>query len=765
LVKLEFAVSFQQQLEVKVSNAGSNDAYAFDVCLVRHGSLRKDSIMVLVPKNKTFFWYDSSELWPKEGQQAPQVIKKLTSLSGTNRILQSISRSPLEKDSLMYQAMRRQMLVNVVDRPLTKMIAKALNESQRKAVSTVSSPSFGRGFFAILGPPGCGKTTTMVQMILAMGKGVVVAAPSNAAVANIALKLHEAGQLELKAMCVFGSNCHESVHFLSPTHRRKKYKTWRRQIEKVKDPTKQKKLCRKLMTWLHLPESTPDMTIDELSTLGPSADRNTQWGEKKLKKILGRAEILFCTLNTSGSLFLRGAVNQGQFHTLMLDEGGQCNEAEFYIATTFPGVRRIIVVGDPKQLPATVISPVCSRAGYGQSWLGRVHTLYPEKVHLLNIQYRMDPQILSFPNRMFYGDSIQSGANVVARKPNINSPAFQFIDMNGQGEENQDSFSWKNIHEANVIKQVLQDDPGIKALCGVTDVRIIVIAPYKAQVELLQKVLPHVEVSTVDSYQGQEGDVVIISTVRTKKAGFVDDAQRLNVALTRAKRILRVVGDLNFFLSLGEKSTLRALAMYAKENGLVVSPFDTKDGHGECADAKSSCRDVKKMAVVEDIEDEDTMRSLGVLEVKKVEVVEDVEDEDNARLIGDNARSLGVLEVKNVAVVEDVKDEDNARSLGVLEIQKVQCDPAKEDIRRFQGELEIAMAPVDNREPVHLEAMEALIQGDEATTEVLKAKYDRDEDSHHSSKLIWPKWLTLWKKDEPDEVAKDIPSETTPTRA
>jgi energy-coupling factor transporter ATP-binding protein EcfA2 len=574
LVKLEFAVSFQQQLAEKESEARSKDAYPFDVCLVRHGSPGKNSIMVLVLKNKKFFWYDSRELWPKEGQQAPLVIKKLTSLSGTNRILQSICRSPLKKDSLMYQAMRREMLVNAVDERLTKAIAKSLNESQRKAVSTVSSPSFRRGFFAILGPPGCGKTTTMVRMILAMGKGVIVAAPSNAAVANIALKLHEAGRLEFEAMCVFGSNCHESVHFLSPTHRRSKYNTLRRRYDKLKDPTKRKKLCRELMTWLHLSESTPDITMDTLSTLCPSADRNTRWGEEKLKKILGKAQILFSTLNTLGSLFLRGAVNKEQFHTLMLDEGGQCNEAEFYIATTFPDVQKIVVVGDPKQLPATVISPVCNRAGYGQSWLARVHTLYPEKVHLLNTQYRMHPQILSFPNRMFYGDRIQCGANVVTRKPNINSPPFQFIDMNGQGEEKKASFSWKNIHEANVIKQVLQDDPGITALRGVKDVRIIVIAPYKAQVNVLQKLLPSVEVSTVDSYQGQEGDVVIISTVRTKKAGFVDDAQRLNVALTRAKRILRVVGDLDFFLSLGKKSTLRALALYAKNNGLVVSPFD-----------------------------------------------------------------------------------------------------------------------------------------------------------------------------------------------
>src|SRR5689334_7799222 len=97
--------------------------------------------------------------------------------------------------------------------------------------------------------------------------------------------------------------------------------------------------------------------------------------------------------------------------------------------------------------------------------------------------------------------------------------------------------------------------------------RIIVITPYRAQVKLLKESLAGIghtiEVATVDSFQGQEGEIVIVSTVRTQRIGFVDSAQRLCVALTRAKRILRVVGDRHFFLSLGPKSTLKNLCMSA----------------------------------------------------------------------------------------------------------------------------------------------------------------------------------------------------------
>lgn len=129
------------------------------------------------------------------------------------------------------------------------------------------------------------------------------------------------------------------------------------------------------------------------------------------------------------------------------------------------------------------------------------------------------------------------------------------------------------MFEAIAIKAILKGDEDIVNLKrhSAYPARTVIITPYKAQVAFLRDELRKVkklgvwEVNTVDSFQGQEGDIVIISTVRTDSVGFIDDPQRLNVAMTRAKRILRVVGDMSFFKKLGEDSTLRKLAIHGEK--------------------------------------------------------------------------------------------------------------------------------------------------------------------------------------------------------
>lgn len=244
-----------------------------------------------------------------------------------------------------------------------------------------------------------------------------------------------------------------------------------------------------------------------------------------------------------------------------------------------------------------MIDQRCSERGYGISWLKRVsphhiqffmcikfmsHFLLefiisdadflPEKVHLLNTQYRMDKAILEFPNARFYKKQVMSGDNVVGREPYVVNP-IQFIDTKGRGREEKSQFSWKNEYEAVVVKSLLNTDEDIIKLRGCSPhTRIIIITPYRAQVCILTEQLKKVtgvEISTVDSFQGQEADIVILSTVRAMHPGFVDDSQRLNVALTRAKRVLRIVGDLSFFLGLGPGSTLKSLAKFYQHRELT----------------------------------------------------------------------------------------------------------------------------------------------------------------------------------------------------
>jgi hypothetical protein len=405
---------------------------------------------------------------------------------------------------------------------------------------------------------------------------IVVCAPSNAAVANAALKYFERNR-SLFDIVVYGENCEKSVTFLNPVHRGRYFSEKIEEFQKrcELNPDKIEALERdfisSLVAWLHLSDAL-DWTISDLAHICPFIDTQSREGRDALSELLAESPVLFCSLNSLGSNQLR--INL-QVSTIFFDEAAQSPEAEFYIAATFPGVKRMIVMGDPMQLPATVLDPQCRMAGYGSSWLEHVLRLHGDEVHLLDTQYRMDPDILAFPNEEFYGSRIISGRNVFGRTPEVETP-FLFINTNGKGSEEQNGISWMNIYEANLIKSLLFDDKDIIRLLRDSEgiVRVIVITPYRAQAQLLEQTLTkslttkytnlRIEVATVDSFQGQEAEIVIFSPVRTHSVGFVDEQQRINVALTRAKRLLRVVGDANFFETLGATSVLKRLVRHAK---------------------------------------------------------------------------------------------------------------------------------------------------------------------------------------------------------
>jgi tetratricopeptide (TPR) repeat protein len=569
MVKVEFASSLSQEMAGSEDAAAKTDPKPFDVFLMETTLDRpKQHIAVCLPiksKRRELAWYNGGkELMPLNVFTHKW---RVASLSGAARVLEALA-APTTR--LTQMAMQRTTLVEAVEDYETSLagfetIADNMNESQQQAVATMIDPRFSEGFFAIQGPPGCGKTTTMVSMISVIGSGLLVVAPSNAAVANIALKLYSTKRFALNEIAVFGENSDPSAHFLSPKLRGDKFAKMYSRHEAEENPEKQEALLLEFITWLHLNED--NLSISDISEMCPKIDMDTFSGRQQLCNILQSSKVVFSTLNSAGSAALTRTL---KVHTLMLDEGGQTPEADFYIATNFPGVKRIVVMGDPKQLPATVIDVDCKVAGFGDSWLGKIQSLHPEKVHLLNTQYRMDPQILVFPNRTFYNDRILSGDNVLSREIYVEKP-FLFVDTDGRGQEEQEAFSWINVYEATAIKSLLLTDVDIQRLLRrSSNARIIIITPYRAQVKLLREIVKvprqcNLQIATVDSFQGQEGDIVIISTVRTRRVGFVDDRQRLNVAITRAKRILRVVGDATFFCTLPPRSTLRRLCQYGRD--------------------------------------------------------------------------------------------------------------------------------------------------------------------------------------------------------
>lgn len=404
-------------------------------------------------------------------------------------------------------------------------------------------------------------------MISAIGSQVVVTAPSNAAVANVAIKLYGTGRYHLHEIAVHGENGDPSVDFLNPRKRGEAFGKFRDRYDKTTSSAEKDKLRADFLQWLHQPS---DLELIEIARLCPFIDMDSDGGRKFYRQYISNASVVFSTLNSAGSPMLRDSVSAG---TLLLDEAAQCTEAEFYIATNFPGIERIIVMGDPKQLPSTVVDVRCESAGFGSSWLSKILKLKPSKVHLLDTQYRMHPLILEFPNREFYRGRIRTGDNVLDRTLKPHRP-FLFVDTSHRGREElaDNTFSWLNMYEATVIRAMLFSDPDVQMVVqNLERPRVIVISPYRAQMELIKSMAKlggkiDFEVATVDSYQGQEADVVILATIRTMKPGFVDNAQRLNVGLTRARYVLRVVGDGSFFSRLGGRSTLRKLAAFGLES-------------------------------------------------------------------------------------------------------------------------------------------------------------------------------------------------------
>lgn len=236
-------------------------------------------------------------------------------------------------------------------------------------------------------------------MIAQIGGGIILA-PSNAAVANVALKVLTLKQFDCKDIVVFGENCHESIQFLSPIHRsryfatfREKYwkqcskkidldvflsdfSTWLR-LDKGKlvrmkvDPKDSYSLVKRRLligfaSWLRVNNVTSQgdkVTFEDLEARCPKVNSDNVKGQQLLHKIISGAKVVLCTLNTAGSHVLR---KSSKFETLFLDEAAQCPDAEFYIATTFPGIKRIVTIGDPRQLNATVLDRDCQEMGYGK---------------------------------------------------------------------------------------------------------------------------------------------------------------------------------------------------------------------------------------------------------------------------------------------------------------------------------------------------------------------------------------------------------------
>ena len=304
---------------------------------------------------------------------------------------------------------------------------------------------------------------------------------------------------------------------------------------------------------------------------GRREDGRAHRAESELEtRFLMDAEMVFATLSSTQRKIFKVVAAKAPFHTVLIDEAGQSSEVAALQPLAF-GARQVVLVGDPQQLPATILSAAAKSVAMERSLFERLQCQGCPVV-LLTVQYRMHPEIRSFPSRHFYQDKLEDAPTVTALPSETyhSQPMFKpylvFDVARGKERRKQGGGSLSNAAEAemaaclfaslrNFIKQ--------STTSGVTPLpppppSVAVITPYREQRQLLRdvftavhgsaEVLKHVAIETVDSYQGRQVDVVIVSCVRAAVAGggglgFVNDVRRMNVAITRARRCLWILGS------------------------------------------------------------------------------------------------------------------------------------------------------------------------------------------------------------------------------
>ncbi|WP_375444550.1 AAA domain-containing protein [uncultured Fibrella sp.] len=425
-----------------------------------------------------------------------------------------------------------------------------LNDSQQRAVTNILAAN---ELAIVHGPPGTGKTTTLVQAIHALirqdHKQILVVAPSNAAVDLLSEKLHEEGLNVLRVGNP--SRVSDRLTALTLDHKMAEHSLMR-------EAKKLKKQANEFKTMAHkYKRSFGKAERDQRKALFDEAHRimkdvgNTE--QYIIDDLVGRAQVITATLVGSNQYMIR----QLTFHTVVIDEAGQALEPACWIPIL--KAQKLVLAGDHCQLSPTIKSSEAARNGLSVTLLEKCIALHPEAVSLLEEQYRMHEQIMGYSASVFYDNRLRAHASVAGHTLFPGDTALQFIDTAGCGfDEKLEGTSSTNLEEAALlIRHLTQTVAQLSPFYTSADFpSIAVISPYKQQLVVLNEQLNHVpdlqpyraaiSVNTIDSFQGQERDIVYISMTRSNdrgEIGFLSDIRRMNVAMTRARKKLVVIGD------------------------------------------------------------------------------------------------------------------------------------------------------------------------------------------------------------------------------
>lgn len=474
-----------------------------------------------------------------------------------------------------------------------------LNASQRRAMEKFMHSSHAEKLQMVQGPPGCGKTHFVVALLNRLmdeNQRVMVCAPSNKALC-VAMELYlqsresnnddsvvlVGDQEALSQSQTEGRTNVLSYHVLNK---------YRHMVGRLKDAMNkfeqgaasdrvdellinicdEARFLRK-----RLEDVAPDFSAGEITDALRSLEEQTSVSsalelgaqimsvisedsisargdriDEFWREVLGRARIIFCTLASAGQSICQSI---GSLDVLLVDEAAQALEPELAIPLML-SPRKLLLVGDPAQLGPTLSSDIARRRSYDRSVMSRLFNLDDSRVSLLDTQYRMHPHISRWPAEKFYDGELKNSPHVISRAlpPGFPKwlPPYVFIDSITGIEQGARGQSRWNFREASLVCDVIK---AIQALSQKTTntmptFSIVVISFYRAQAhkirdEMCARGIKGVLSHTVDSFQGSEADVVICSTVRSNnraRIGFLADKRRLNVALTRARHSLVLIG-------------------------------------------------------------------------------------------------------------------------------------------------------------------------------------------------------------------------------